>query len=94
MTNYSDKIFVEQLRTTKYSDYPSYYQKFVRRFLPIINFVVLIRTLGVKFNTKPWFDIDILNVIRNGSKHYKKYKRSSKKIDKDNSKCAKLLIQK
>ena len=53
MTNYSDKIFVEQLRTTKYSDYPSYYQKFVRRFLPIINFVVIIRTLGVKFNTKP-----------------------------------------
>ena len=53
MTNYSDKIFVEQLRTTKYSDYPSYYQKFVRRLLPIINFVVLIRTLGVKFNTKP-----------------------------------------
>ena len=48
----------------------------------------------MKPNTKPWFNIDILNAIQNRDNHYKKFKRSGKEIDKGNFKCAKLLLKK
>ena len=70
------------------------YQEFVTKSLSVIDFVAPIRTLRVKSNTKPWFDIDVLNAIRNCDKHYRKFKRSGKKIDKGNFKCAKLLFKK
>ena len=48
------------------------YQDVVTKFLCIVDFVAPIRTLKVKSRTKPYFDIDYLNVIRNRDKHYKK----------------------
>ena len=76
MKNYSDEIFVEQLRAIKFPDCSNYTsvddacQDFVTKFLSVIGFVTPVRTLSVKSNTKPWFDI--------------KWKQSSKDTDKRN----------
>ena len=48
----------------------------------------------MKSYTKPWFDIDALNAIRNRHKHYKKFKQSGKGTDKDNFKYAKISLKK
>ena len=48
----------------------------------------------MKSYTKPWFDIDALNAIRNRHKHYKKFKQSGKGTDKDNFKYAKFSLKK
>ena len=55
-----------------------------------------IRTKGlrVKSNIKTWFDIDVLNAIRNRDKHYKKFKQSGRETDKDNFKYAELSLKK
>ena len=64
------------------------------KVLSVIDFVVIgficnwfnrIRTLNVKSNTKPWFDIDFLR---------KSLTSSGKEIDEGNFKCAKLLLKK
>ena len=100
MKNYSDKIFVEQLRAIRFLDYSNYtcvydtYQDFVTKFLSVIDFVAPIRTFKVKSNTKPWFVIDALNTMWNCDKHYRKLKQARNKIDKGNFKCAKLLLKK
>ena len=47
----------------------------------------------MKSNTKPWFDIDVLNTIRNLDKHYEKFKQSGRETDKDNFKYAKLSLK-
>ena len=44
-------------------------QGFVSKFLSAVDSVSLIRTLKLKSNTKPWFDIGVLNAIRNRDKH-------------------------
>ena len=36
----------------------------------------------MKSNPKPWFDIDVLNAIRNLDKHYKIFKQSARETDK------------
>ena len=48
----------------------------------------------MKSNTKPWFDIDVLNTVRHSDKHYKKFKKSGKETNKDNFKYAKLSLKK
>ena len=48
----------------------------------------------MKSNTKPWFDIDVLNSVRNCNEHYKKFKQSGGETDKDNFKYAKLSLKK
>ena len=48
----------------------------------------------MKSNTKLWFDTDVLNVIQNRDKHYRRFKGSSKKIDKGNFNFLKLLFSK
>ena len=69
---------VAQLRALKSPDYSNFncvnhtYQGFVTKPLSVINFVEPIRTLRIKSNTKPWFDIDFLNAIQNRDKHHKK----------------------
>ena len=68
--------------------------KFVTKFLSAIDSISPIRTLRVKSYTKPWFDIDALNAIRNRHKHYKKFKQSGKGTDKDNFKYAKFSLKK
>ena len=70
------------------------YQDVVTKFLCIVDFVAPIRTLKVKSRTKPHFDIDFLNVIRNRDKHYKKINRLGIETDKGNFKCAKLSFKK
>ena len=100
MKNHSYEIFVEELISVKYPDYSNHtcvndaYQDFATKSLSVVNFVVPIRTLRVKPNIKPWFDIDILNDFLNFYTNYKKYKRSGKEINKSNFKCAKLLLKK
>ena len=67
MKNYSNEVFVEQLKPIKFPECYAYvndaYKNFVTKFLSVINFVTPITALGVKCNTKSWFDIDVLNVI-------------------------------
>ena len=70
------------------------YQDFVTNVLSVIDFIVPVRTLSIKSNTKPWLDIDVLNAIRNRDKHCRKFKRSGKETDKGNFMCAKLLLKK
>ena len=48
----------------------------------------------MKSNAKPWFDIDVLNAIRNHDKHYKKFKLSGRKTDKGYFKYARLALEK
>ena len=61
----NESYFVEQLKAIQFSDYSNYtcvndaYQDFLTKFLSVIDFVAPIRTLRVKFNTKPCFDIDV-----------------------------------
>ena len=80
MKSYLDETFVEKLRAIKFPDYSNHtcvndaYQDFVTKFLSVIDFVAPIRTLRVKSNTKPWFDTNVLNAIRNRDKHYRKVK--------------------
>ena len=63
MKNYSDQIFADKLRSIKFPDYSNHtclnnaYQDFVTKFLSAVDSVSPIRTLRVKPNTKPWFDI-------------------------------------
>ena len=89
---------MEKLESVKFSDYSNYtcvndaYQDFGVKFLFVIDFVAQVRTLRAKYNTKPWFDVNVLDVIWNHDKRYKKFKRSGKEIDED--KCAKLLLKK
>ena len=45
------------------------YQDFVTTVSSVANFVLPIRTLRVKSNTKPLFDIDVFNTFRNRSEH-------------------------
>ena len=100
MKNYLDEIFVEQSRAIKFPVYSNQtcvndpYQDFVTKFFSVIGFVAPIRILRGKSNTKPWFDIDVLNAMRNLDKHYRKFKQSANEIDKGNFKCAKLLFKK
>ena len=70
-----------RLRSTKFPDYSNNncvndaYQGFVTKFLSVNDSVVATRTLRVKPNIKPWFDIDVLHVIPNRDKeHCKKFK--------------------
>ena len=100
MKNYSDEIFLDKLRSIKFPDYSNHtcvnhaHQDFITKFLSAVDFVSPIRTLRVKFNPKPWFDIYVLNAIRNSDKHYKKFKQSGRETDKDNFKYAKLSLKK
>ena len=70
------KFLFEQLMKILFLDYSNYkcvnnaYQDFVRKF-----YLKLI-------NTKPWFDINVLNAIPNCDKHYRKFKQSGKKMTK------------
>lgn len=48
----------------------------------------------MKYDIKHWFDIGVLNAIRNRDKHYKTFKQSVKNTDKENLKYAKLSPQK
>ena len=64
------------------------------RFLSAVDSVSPIRTLRVKSNTKPWFDIDVSNAIRNYDKHYKKFKQSGKETEKYNFRYVKLAHKK
>ena len=48
----------------------------------------------MKSNTKPWFDIDVSNAIRNYDKHYKKFKQSGKETEKYNFRYVKLAHKK
>ena len=99
MKNYSDEIFVDKLRSIKFPDYSSHtcvnhaYQDFITKFLSAVDSVSPIRALRVQPNTKPWFDIDVLNAIPNCDKDYKKFKQSSRETDKDNFKYAKLSLK-
>ena len=70
-------MFVDKLRSITFSDYSNYtcvnhaYQSFVTKFLSAFDSVSQIRTLRLKSNTKPWFDINVLTAIRNHDKHSK-----------------------
>ena len=48
----------------------------------------------MKSNTILWFDTDVLNVIQNRDKHYRRFKGSGKKIGKGNFNFVKLLFSK
>ena len=68
------------------------FQNFVTKFLAVVDFVDPVKTSRVKSNTKPCFDIDVLNAIRNRDKYFKKWKQSAEEIDKGNFKCAKFSL--
>ena len=69
MKNYSDKIFVDKLRSIKFPDCSNHtrvndaYQDFVTKFLSAVDSVSPIKTLRAKSNIKPWFDVNVLNAI-------------------------------
>ena len=100
ISNYSDKTFVNKLRSIKSPDYLNHNcvnnacQHFVIKFLSSVDSVSSIRTLRVKSNTKPWFDTDVWNAVEYLDKHYKKFKQSGKEIDKNNFKYAKCSLKK
>ena len=70
MKSYSDEIFKGKLRSIKFPDYSNHicvndaYQDFFIKFLSTVDSVLPIRTLRVKSNIKPWFDIDVLNAFK------------------------------
>ena len=69
LKNYFDEICVEKLRSVKFLDYSyntcvnNIYQEFLYKFLSAVDSSAQIRTLKVKSNTKPWFDIDVYYAI-------------------------------
>ena len=90
MKNYSDESLLKDLRSKKFLDYSNYkcvdnaYQDFFTTVSFVANFVLPVRTLRAKFNTKHLFDIDVLNAFRIRSEHPKKFKRSVTEIGKSN----------
>ena len=70
MKNYLDEIFMDKLRSIKFPDCSKHicvndaHQDFVTQFLSEVDSVLPIRTLKVKYNTKPWFNINVLNAIQ------------------------------
>ena len=68
------------------------YQDFFSKFLHAVDSVEPIRTIRVKFNTKLWFVIDVLNGIQTCDKRYKKLKLSGKEIYKNNYKIARFIV--
>lgn len=100
MKNYLEKISMEKLRSIEFSDYSSNnwvndaHQNFVSKFLQAADSVAPARTIRVQSNTNPWFDIDVLQAIRNCDTHYKKPKQSSKEIDNNNFKNVRFLLEK
>ena len=91
---------MDKLRSIKFPAYSNHtcvndaYQDFVTKFLSTADSFSPITTLRVKCNSKPWFDIDVLNAIRNRDNHYKKFKQSGKETNKDNFKDAELSLKK
>ena len=81
------KTFVDKLRATQFPEYSNHtcvydaYQVFVIKFLSTVDSVVPIHSFGVKSNTNPWFDIDVLNAIGNRDNQYKNSKKSRKLIE-------------
>ena len=79
MKNYSDEIFVQNLRSISFPDYSNHTcvndvsQEFVTKFLSAIGSVSAIRTLRVKSNTKPWFEMSeilletVMSTIKNST---------------------------
>ena len=65
MKNYSDKIFVDKLRSIKFPDYSNHtcvnhaYQDCITKFVSAVDSVSPVRILRVKSNTKPWFNVDV-----------------------------------
>ena len=100
MKNYSDEIFVEQLKSIKFPEYSIFafmndaYRDLGTKFLSVIDFVAPITDLRMRSNNKPWFDICGLNAICNRDKHQSKFERLDKEIDKGNFKHAKFLLKK
>ena len=58
------------------------YQDHVTKFLCVFDSVAPIRTLRVKSNTKPWFDIRVSNSVQNHDKHYKNSNNEARKLKK------------
>ena len=92
---------MDELRfQSKFPDYSNHrrvshaYEDFVDKFLSAADSVSPTRTLRVKSNTKPLFDIHVLNAIRTRNKHYKKFKQLGRENGKDNFKYAKLSLKK
>ena len=65
MKDYPDETFIEKLRSINFFDYSNHkcvnntYQDFVTKFFSVVNSVALIKTLKVKSNTKPCFNIEV-----------------------------------
>ena len=55
-------------------------------FLSVVKSDAPILTLRLKYKTKIWFDIDVLNATQNGDEHQKKINDSGQNVDKDNFK--------
>ena len=76
---------MDKLRSIKFPDYTNHssvnhtYQDLVAKFLSAVDSVSPIGTLR-EIYTRPCFDIDALNAIRNRHKHYKKFKQQAGKL--------------
>ena len=70
------------------------YSDFIYRFVEAINFILPSKNIGVKPNSKPCFDNQIVSAIQRQDKLYKKLKHSGLETDKDNFKVAKMHLQK
>ena len=91
---------MDKLRSIKFFDYSNHtcvnnaYQDFVTKFLSAVDSISPIRTLRVKSNTKPWFDIDILKMLFETVISTKKIQTIRQSNCKDNFKYAKLSLKK
>lgn len=65
---------------------------YTTNFLDAVNSVAPIKTIRVKYNTQPRFNIDILNAIQNRGNHDKKFRQSGKEINKDDFKNDRKII--
>ena len=88
---------MEILREIVFPNYLTYacandaYSDFIYKFVEAKHFIAQSKKLRVKANSKPWFNNRIVSAIQ---RRDKLYKHSDLETDKDNSKVAKMYLQK
>ena len=65
---------------------------FIYTFAEATNFIVSAKRIGVKANSKPWFDNQIISAIQQRDKFFKKFKHSDLETDKNNFTVTKIHL--
>ena len=99
MKNYSVMKFINILRAIDFPDYDNFdnmntaYSDFKNKVEISIDKIAPFKKICIKSRTSEWFDLEILNGIKNRDKLFKKFKKTKSYNDHENYKKARNNIQ-